>query len=238
MSSGRIIRKEGDQKLGLSIIGNLSCGIKEEGKKYPRSIDYFRPRGKYVNYFQKAYGDTPSTIHVMFISDVPNEACKEEYEYRDDSGRLWGKGDGMEFLIWNEKKDRYELFNAAEYPDIMDRLHAKINSKRGWTETLTLRFLLPKISNVIGLWQLSTKGSHSSIPNIVETFNTVLNYRQSVKGVIFDLNVELVKSQKPGAQSKFPVITMVLNNSDENLAEVKGNLLNKEQHLLNGPNEH
>lgn len=237
--SGRIIRQEPSSRLGLSIIGNVKIGEKKPNEKFPRSVDYFIPTGSYASHFTRAFGEKPNTIQVIFISDDPQSVCNESYEYRDDQGRVWGKGDGVEFLIWNEKQSppAYQSFNILEHPDLCERLHQKVKSRRGWEVTLQLRFILPKIRTVVGLWQFTTKGAKSTIPNIVETFDTVKKHRGSVNGVVFDLNVAFAKSQKPGESSRFPVVTMVPNNSAENLEELKKNILNQNTNLLNEANE-
>lgn len=221
--NGRIHREGAPAGLALSIIGNISIGMKAEGKGYPTSVDYFIPRGKYAALFTREYGDKPSTIQVLFISDDAKQVCSEEYEYRTDDGRLWASGDGLEFKVWSAAKKEYQIFNIVEHPELMEGIHTKVNAKKGWQVTLTMRCLLPKIRNVVGLWQFRTKGSKSTIPNIVGTFDTVLKHRGSVSGVLFDLNVAFAKSQKPGDTSRFPVVTLVPNN--ENTIELKNNLL-------------
>lgn len=221
MSTGRIMR-EGGHALPLSIIGNVSIGEKNE-RGIPRSVDFFIPRGKYASFFQQAFGDKPGTIEIMFVSEDPAQSCNERYEYRTDDGRLYASGDGLEFSVWNQATKAYENFNILDHTDLMDRIHSKVKSKKGWQIIMTMRFIIPRISKVAGLWQFSTKGSRSTIPNVVGTFDTVKSMRGSVLGVLFDLNVEFAKSQKPGDASRFPVVTLVPNQTATE--QVKNNIL-------------
>ena len=223
--NGRIKRPEEVKSLKLPRVGQIKTGFKNE-KGYPQSCDYFIATGKYKDLFYKNYPEKPQTIQIVFWEDNPETMCNERYEYRDGQGKLYAKGDGETFEVWNEQKEAYLTYTIDEHTDIKDRIHNKLKSKKGWEVILTLRFILPKVKDIAGSWEYSTKGEASTIPAIRDTFDAMLNSRGSVMGVIFDLNVHFAKSQKPGIKSRYPVVNLVPNQSQENIEAVKGTMLN------------
>ena len=110
-------------------------------------------------------------------------------------------------------------------PDVMDFVKKQSPAKKGWEISLILRFIIPKIRGIAGYWQFSTKGDASTIPQVRNIFDTMLERRGSVQGMIFDLNVKFAKSNKPGITSKYPVVSLVPNHSEENIAMVKGGIM-------------
>lgn len=226
----RITRPNEAAATRLPVIGKLKCGLKPEGKNFPTSVDYFIPSGKYAPTFERIFGKKPSSIPIVFLEDTAENQCEERYEYRDGAGDLYAYGDGTIFAVWNGKK--YETFFRDQHPDIMERVHSKVSGK-GWTVTLTVRFLIPSLP-IVGLWQLTTKGAASSIPSIVSMFDKVVEHRGSVKGMIFDLNVSFAKSQKPGDKSRYPVIEIVPTNEPERVEGIRNDILNNSKLLGNG----
>lgn len=215
---GRIYRAEDNGSiLELPEIGRLKIGKKavgQNGKEYPTSTDYFIPTGKYSQLFTQAFGEHPNTIQIVFPDDNPAKVCNERYEYRDNAGALVARGDGQTFEVWNGK--RYAPFSISEHPDIMKRIATKYPTKRGaenWDVVLTLRFIIPAVRGVVGVWQLSTKGKASSVRNIRESFDGVQILRGSVTQTAFDLSVQFAKSNKPGVTSKYPVLSLVANDN-------------------------
>ena len=91
----------------------------------------------------------------------------------------------------------------------------------GWGIVLTLNFIIPCVRGIAGIWQFTTNGTASTIPAIRETFDGMLSERGFCKGIIFDLNVQFATTQKPGDKSRFPVVTLVPNESSENILKVK-----------------
>lgn len=211
---GRIIRPdENNGVLNLPEIGRLHIGMKNE-RGLPTSIDWFRPTGKYAGLFTDALGDKPRTITIIFPSDDAGLVCNERYEYRDDKGALIARGDGDIFEVWNGKK--YVQCSAENYPNIMEQITAKNPTKRGgdnWDIALTLRFIVPAVRGIVGVWQFSTKGKASSIKNIRDSFDSVQRMRGSVTQTAFDLSVEFAKSNKPGVNSRYPVVSLVANDT-------------------------
>lgn len=226
MAKGRIKRPEENHVYKLPRIGKVKTGYKDE-RNYPKSTDYFLATGKYQSLFDKYYPNKPQTIQVVFWDDNPELMCEERYEYRDSKGKLYASGDGETFNVWNSSKEKYEEYTTNEHPDIMEKVHQKVNYK-DWSITLTLRFLLPKIKDIVGYWEYSTKGVASTIPAIRDTFDAMLNARGSIRGVIFDLNVQFAKSNKPGITSRYPVVTLVPNQSESNIESLKGSMMNIE----------
>lgn len=180
----------------------------------PVSLDHFICDSNYKKFFTDAYGDKPSTIQVAFISDDFRDSCNERFECRDKQGRLAGYGDGAEMYLYNPATKKYEI-----EPD-----RQKLANAGKWDVLLTLRFIIPKIRGVLGLFQLTTKGKESSIPKIRDSFDFVLSVAGSVINVPFDLSVQKVKSQKPGENSLFPVIQLVPNISRDNMETLRGYL--------------
>lgn len=216
---GRIIRPDvsGHVIAGLPVVGRVKIGKKavgNNGREYPTSVDYFIPSGKYAGLFTKALGEKPATLQIVFPSDDAAECCNERYEYRDNSGALVAHGDGRTFYVWDGKK--YAEFSTEKYPDIMDRIAAKTPTKRGadnWDIVLTLKFIVPALSEVVGLWQFSTKGKASSVRNIRESYDGVQTLRGTVCNTGFDLSVKFHKSNKPGDSSRYPVVELVANDN-------------------------
>ena len=221
MASGRIYRPEqATGILELPEIGRLHIGKKQagqNGREYPVSVDYFIPSGKYAGMFTAALGDKPATIQIIFPDDSPEKVCNERYEYRDDKGALVARGDGRIFEIWNGEK--YAPYSVDTYPDIMDQIERNNPTKRGsdnWDIVLTLRFIIPAVRGIVGVWQFSTKGRASSIKNIRESFDGVKLMRGTVTQTVFDLSVQFAKSNKPGVNSRYPVVSLVANDNRVN----------------------
>lgn len=221
--NGRIVRPDaGASMLELPEIGRLHIGIKSE-KGYPQSIDWFRPTGKYAELFTKALGERPNTVAIIFPDDDPEKVCNERYTYRDDDGRLVARGDGLTFEIWNGKE--YAPYSVTQYPDIMQQVAQKQPNKRvkagkdGWDVELTMRFIIPAVRGIVGVWGFTTKGAESTIPNVRKSFDSVQVMRGTVTNTAFDLSVKFAKSNKPGDNSRYPVVELIAN--DNRLVKIK-----------------
>lgn len=221
---GRIIKREETGRLPFPRIGFIKIGYKDE-KGFPKSVNYFIPQGKYASLFTKVYGDKPDTIQIVFVSDDPAQVCNERYEYRDDDGRLLASGDGDTFQVWDGKQ--YQQLTVKDYPNLMTSIERRYPNNQyqrtgeGWSIILTLNFIIPCVQGIAGVWQFSTKGTASTIPQIRDVFDAMLQAKGYVRGIIFDLNVQFAKSQKPGDKSRYPVVTMIPNESEENVAKIK-----------------
>ena len=234
--NGRIYRPEqGAAMLELPEIGRLRIGMKSE-KGFPMSLDYFRATGKYAGLFHNAYGEKPQTIQIIFPSDDAQTVCNQRYEYRDDKGALIARGDGRTFEVWNGKI--YAPFSVEQFPDIMEQITAKNPTKRGaenWDVTLTMRFIIPAVRGIVGVWQFASKGKASSIKNICNSFDGVQMMRGTVMQTVFDLSVQFAKSNKPGDTSRYPVVSLIAN--DTRIDEIRKAIAPKENLSLLLPNK-
>lgn len=215
---GRIVRPDQGATLELPEIGRLHIGMKNE-RGLPQSIDWFKPStdgkfAKYAGLFTKAFGEKPNTIQIVFPSDNPQMVCNERYVYRDDKGAVVARGDGQIFEIWDGKQ--YRPYTIEQYPDIMDQITTNNPTKKGaenWDIELTLRFIIPAIRGVMGVWSISTKGAASSVHNLRESYDAVQRVRGTVTTSVFDLSVHFHKSNKPGQNSRYPVLELVANDT-------------------------
>ena len=217
MLSGRIKRPDPLERTTLPIAGYLKIGEREEsnGRTIPRSTDYFRATGSYASYFHDAYGEKPNKIQIVFISDKYGESCYEEYEARDKDGKKAGYGDGESWYVWDQAKKDYIQVTTEK----KDTLTVEMNLK--WSVTLTLTFIIPSIKGLFALWRFHTKGVASSVPDIMKTFDSVLQQAGTVRFLPFELIVKKVKSQKPGTMFLFPVVSLIPNLSQQNILQVK-----------------
>lgn len=209
-----IKRKRSNIKMPL--IGKIKIGEKVEsgGKERPTSLDYFVASGKYKHDFDKAFGEKPSRIEIIFMSDDIDMVCNERYEIRKGS-KLYGYGDGETFYLYDKASDKYKEMSAEKHIDLMGDVEKRLGSK--WEEVLTLNFMIPRIKGVFGFWQITTKGKDSSIPNIMSTVKVIQEMGGTIKGIPFDLSVEKVKSQKPESKNLFPVLSLTANITAPNL---------------------
>ncbi len=222
--AGRIQRASEDvaPRLALPRVGKIKIGMKSP-KGYPMSVDYFIPHGKYASLFTQAYGDKPSTIQIVFPSNDPEQVCNERYEYRDDEGKLVAYGDGREFHVWSAKAKRYAVRTTDDTPDVMQKIAQMYPNKAvreggdGWRVKLTLHFVIPMVRGVAGVWCFETNGTASTIPQVRDAFDLATEMRGTAAGVIFDLNVQFATTQKPNDRSRYPVVTLVANESRMNL---------------------
>ena len=217
---GRIVRTDETSILELPEIGRLHIGkkaVNQYGKEYPTSVDYFIPAGKYADLFTQALGEKPQTITIVFPDDNPQKVCDERLEYRDNAGALVARGDGREFEVWNGKK--YVVCSIEQYPKLLEQIAEKYPKKprgeddNGWDIALTMRFIIPAVRGVVGVWQFTTKGRSSSVKNIRNSFDGVQMLRGSVTQTAFDLSVQFAKSNKPNTTSRYPVVSMVANDN-------------------------
>ena len=233
--SGRIVRPESTSMLELPEIGRLHIGMKND-KGYPMSIDWFRPTGKYEGLFRQALGEKPQTIQVIFPSDDAEKVCNEQYQYRDDKGALVARGDGHPFEVWNGKV--YAPYTIEDYPNIMQLIAEKNPTKRkedNWDIVLSMKFIVPAVRGVVGVFGLTTKGRASSVRNIRESFDAVQMMRGTVVTSVFDLSVHFHKSNKPNDTSRYPVLSLVAN--DNRVSDIKELIQQKENLSLLLPNK-
>lgn len=139
-------------------------------------------------------------------------------------GKLYASGDGETFEVYDEATRQNKIRLASKESNLGKVLAAearKFGNNPAWSTVLTLRFLLPGLRSVMGVWSFSTKAEASSIPAIISAYDMVKEKAGTVVGIPFDLIVEMAKSQKPGQSSKFPVVKLVANLGAEHLENVR-----------------
>lgn len=221
---GRIKRETVPAK--LTVIGKVKTGIKND-KGLPQSVDHFIFDSDYSDKLKQIYGENPTRLEIIFPGDDFEDVCNEKYELRTSKkfdgvgGRLFASGDGEEFKIYSKELDQYQIIQVPpdSKDDFMDNLAKTVHAE--WTTTLTLRFILLKLSGVFGVFQYTTKGEASTIPQIISVLDAVYERAGRISGIPFDLIVEMVKSQRPGSPSRFPVVKLVPNLSADMLEQIK-----------------
>lgn len=205
------------------ILGKIKVGMKQtntQGREYPVSCDWFRADGKYAPLFDEVYGEKPNSLLIYFPSDNPELCCNESYVYRDNAGKKVAEGDGETFFVYSAREGRRVKVTTAEMPDVMDAVSRKFPSKTGWQISLTIRFVLPMVSKIYGVWEFTTKGAASTIPQIRDCFDSMLAKNGKIAGVLCDLNVKFAKSDSPSG-SRFPVVSLVPNETEQNVAKIQ-----------------
>lgn len=220
--SGRIVKQHA-KSATLPLIGRIKIGDKAKnsaGKEYPISIDYFRATGKYENKFKEILGDRPNKIGIVFITDDNSEACSQYYASWD-KGKLWGEGDGETFRIWDPTIQDKDGKAVGGYVDDVPKTDPRVKAIKGWAEHLNLRFVIPSIKDVLGYWEFTTKGSASTIPNIIGTFDFIKEKAGTVMGFPFDLTVSKATGYSPGAAKSYSVVQLIPNKGEENISAIK-----------------
>jgi hypothetical protein len=198
----------------LPLIGRIKVGEKttnSAGKEYPRSLDYFRPTGKYTKQFFDVFGDKPDKIGIVFVTDDINEACSQYFACWTD-GKKWGTGDGQTFSVWDK--------DANKYIENLGKDDPRVRALK-WEEYTTLKFVIPAIPTVLGYWEFTTKGKKSSIPGIIQAFDFVKERVGTTVALPFDLVVSKATGRTPGAATSYPVVQLILNAGEENMSAIK-----------------
>lgn len=229
---GRIVKRQDQEEniLGFSIIGKIKIGQKvlnQNNKEIPQSLDYFRATGSHAEQFHQMLGEKPNKLRIVFPSPYPEVCCYQRIEGRDSEGNLAAISDGINHQLWNSKANSYlpatnEDLEKAKNEGIEVTKGYGNNAKKvmmpvkNWVERLTLRFIVLEMKGILGVWELSTNGNASSIPNLIENFDKMAEKAgRNMHLVVFDLSVAFATSQKPGTMSRYPVLTLVPNLSYE-----------------------
>jgi len=218
MNNGRLIQSIKDkliQKSTPTTIGKIKIGEKTAAG-FPTSLDYFRATGTYAEKYNNEIGKV-NKLQITFPSNIAAECCNETLEFRDKkTGNLLAKGDGYNWSIWDGA--------IEEYVREEDSLDAMIQEFGKPSYILRIKFIILQLKGVYGIWELETKGKETSIPNILATFDNIVD-RAGVHftKVPFDLIVEKVKSNSPYKNArKYSMIKLVPNLSLENLILLQG----------------
>jgi len=218
MNTGRIkVAKAQNNASTLPEIGKIKTGIKAvsaKGVEYPKAIDYFRPTGNFANQFTKLFGEKPQSLQVAFISDNLKEVCNEQFESWD-KGKRFGWGDGEIFTVFDPS-----IGKSGSYVENVDAKDPRVKALK-WDRTLTLRFVLLKMTGVLGYWSWSTKAKEVSIPSITKSFDLVVDRAGSIIGFPFNFTIEMKKSYTPGEAKTYPVVSLIPSFNDENMEAVR-----------------
>lgn len=222
--NGRLI-PELKQKLAkdrnFAVIGKIKIGDRGGNNNAPQSLDYFRATGTYADLFDKAIGKT-NKLQIVFPSNNASEVCKETLQFRDKSGNLVCEGDGENWKIWD--------YNKEKYVNTKDSLENIMKDFGTPTYVLKLTFIILQLKTIFGVWELETKGRESSIPNILNVFDVVVEKAGiHFTNIPFELIVTKHTTNSPYKfKRKYPVLQLICNLSNENL-----NLVSEKQDKLN-----
>ena len=228
---GRILkRNEVGRRISskVPLIGKIKIGEKRKnakGKEFPTSLDYFVATGQYKPLFDAAYphegGNPPRKIQIIFPDNDIMKVCREEVEGRGakDGKRYGYSDDGITYYLWDVRSQDYSPIDIEQDSQYFETFTQKYSVN--WHHILHLFFVIPKIQGIVGQWQFSTKGQRSSMPQIIEVFDSMQESLGTVVNIPFDLQVEKVKSQKPGETWVFPVVKLIPNISTENMESLR-----------------
>lgn len=216
MQNGRIkVAKAQNNASTLPEIGKIKIGIKvptSGGKERPKAIDYFRATGNFANEFVNKFGDKPSELKVVFLSNDLNEVCNERFECWEN-GKRWGHGDGEVFTVWDKTK--------GKYIEGVEKGNPIIKSVGTWDRMLTLKFMLLEMPGIMGVWSFQTKAKETTIPSIIKAFDFVMDKAGSIIGFPFSLTVEMKKGYSPGDPKNYPVVSLVPNFTENTMEMVQ-----------------
>jgi hypothetical protein len=235
-------------------IGKIKIGTSEEipGKtgKRPIKLDHFRATGMYANQFDlfvKSLRDPGTgdplwpdgkakTLKIVFPFDDPSRECYQQYEVWD-KGKLFGRGDGYSFEIWDENKGDYRLiqcFDQAGNALPEDPLLTKFRNMKGPDGKPAAKARLHLCFAIVGLpisgfWELETGGVETSMHNLISSYNFVRKTLGTVRMIPFDLHVQINKSHSPGATRQYNMLTMACHLDPDTMG-----MLSENPHLTQG----
>lgn len=212
------------ESIGIARLGFIRTGEMTEtnGKKHPKSLDYFKATGDYADRFHFTFGEQPKQLSIMFLSEIEDISCNEAIEYRTKEGRLFAQGDGKNFKVWSKEKNDYVPYNTKERPNLIKEIE-KATPEGKKSHILRLNFMIIGL-NVLGYWTFETGAEKTSIPQILSVYDMVKVKARRVMGIIFELNIKKVKSNKPGVKSQYPVVSLVPVFNDEQRIAIESGL--------------
>jgi hypothetical protein len=211
----------------ISLIGKIKIGgkalSKKTGKEYPVSYDYFVADGPFKPRFDKVHGENPNEIMVAFLSNDVSQVCSEKIEFRQN-GKLVAYGDGKTYYAYNPQESKYMPLKGDP-----TELHQMLWSKYECKVSLSIKFIIPKINDVFGFWELTTRSDYetyidnrtTSVENIKAAFDNVMDAVGTVVNVPFILFVNKHKSNDPGETRTYPVLNMACSIAKDDLIDVK-----------------
>ena len=260
MAFKRINKRTPKPTLGL--VGKVKIGelkTSSSGKSYPSSLGHFRFTSDNQQYIQRleAQYNKASSIEISFLNNDPAHCVSNFYEFRDHQGKLYAEGDGDSFTIVMNNGRRVQKKHLTQEDIIekygssisfMEKVEQHLNNEakkagKRFTckakEILKLRFAILGCG-IMGEWELRTSGEASTIPNVLGVLDLTLEANGGVlTGVVFDLSVKRVKSDKSGDSSQYSVISLTPKASNL-VKSVPSDALPQSNILLlnSGNNEH
>jgi len=229
----------------LNLIGKIAIGEKDPQRGFPKSLDYFKFRPSIdpenaVKHLNKMFGDKPKTLSIVFPSSNLSEVCPQFYILRDGAGKRVATTDGETFTVtatnkegkvydkiikpeeWAKKYASADEVMSALLEQTQASASEKMRPQIRWREQLSLRFLVLNCG-YFGLWELNTYGAESSIPGIIAAIDQVIALSGGrLAGIVFELSVRKVKSDKAGDSKNYPVLQIVPNISPEAMEKLQG----------------
>ena len=108
---------------------------------------------------------------------------------------------------------------------IRDGLYNKAlkEKKRGaaqikWKEIIRIKFVLCN-TPILGRWILESGGARTSIQNILDAYDAVMEAKGTVVGTYFMLQVDKVKSNRAGISRNYPILSLVAIRTPEDMAD-------------------
>lgn len=210
-------------------LGRVSIGQKvknDRGATFPTSLDHFviTPKAailapaleQYIAETKRALKiDSLTSLLICFQSNDTSAVCAQRLE-------LW---DGAKLAYWTDNETVYRARPATKDVEggfdqmpvselgmplevFKARICEKLGARAVWKEALYLRFSLYNF-NALGYWELTTHAAKSSIPALIEAFDTCRDRLGSVVGLPFLLSVEKVKTIRAGDSTQYSVLSLL-----------------------------
>lgn len=94
-----------------------------------------------------------------------------------------------------------------------------------WSEKLVMRFLLVNFP-IMGRWEFITKGKASSIQNILNAYDQIVELKGTIVGTHFLLTVQKVKGESKGKQFSMVSLAPIVDAQNANNGTLPVNVLN------------
>lgn len=199
---------------GLTVIGKISCGAAPDGPRdFPRSFGHFELQNaapNLVSAFKDHYGDKPTEIGVVFLSESHDVNCNEYLVCHKQGKEVWRlEGNVIHVfkpnigtvptLLPDPKTDKAAFDDElTKYRKMGDSCTTVLEMKFG----LVIKGLAPQA----GCFSFSTKAAYS-IDRMRDTYDLLAarahDYGASVVGVPFFLSVVRLKSNGLGSTNVY-----------------------------------
>jgi hypothetical protein len=225
------IKRDKTKTATFGRLGKIKVGerrLADNGKEYPASTDFFIFSSQVPRRVQKIENlllGLPENkeagkivvIPCTFASDDDGEVCSQFYELRNKAGQVVAKGDGSTF--YESGSEGYILRTPGDAAKYMEDLQRK-TPEGVWRECLVLRVVVLGFDE-LGTWEFRSYGVETTIPSIVETFDSIKSLAGRVRGIPFRLVVDKQKSNRSGVNRQYPVVNLFCDFSPEGLDNIR-----------------